>query len=100
MSGAETKMPRGQIWCVPDLFRYQANPLGKLLEGVQIRMRITTGRKLVMPTLARQQRPRAPYSPTLIRPAIVTLAVAIVIVAAPAWAHGSLDLEHGINNAQ
>src|SRR4029450_3326000 len=93
-------MARWEVGCIPDLFRDQANPHGELLESVKIRMRITAGGKLIMSTFARQQRPRPSYSPTLIRLAIVALAITIVVVSAPAWAERRLDLEHSIDDSQ
>src|SRR5262245_33069422 len=93
-------MARWEVGYIPDLFRYQSNAHGELLEGVKIRMRITAGGKLIVTTFARQQRPGPSYSPTLIRLAIVALAITIVIVSAPAWAERRLNLEHSIDDSQ
>src|SRR5438034_11258492 len=93
-------MTRGMVRCVPDLLGYQTNASGKLLEGAEIRIRITAGGKLVMTALPRQQRPRTPYPPSVKRVPILALAITIMTVAAPTGTEGCIDLEHSVHNAK
>ena len=37
------KMARGQVWRIPNLFRYQANAIGEFLKRAEIRTGITPG---------------------------------------------------------
>src|SRR5271163_5055720 len=53
-----------------------------------------------MSALARQQRPRASAAPSEERAAVVMLAVAVVSVAAPAWAGGKFGPEDGVDDLE
>src|SRR4026207_1766109 len=61
----KVEMTGRQVRYVPDLLGYQTNASGKLLEGTEIRFGITAGGQLVMASLAREQGPRTPDSPTV-----------------------------------
>src|SRR4029077_15351762 len=97
---AEDEMARRLVRRIPDLLGYQAYASGKLLEGVEIRTRITAGSKLVMTSLSRQQRPRTPYPPSIKRFPVVPLAITIMVVAAPTGTEGCIDLEHSVHDAK
>src|SRR5690242_18581947 len=89
-----------QVRRVPDLLRDQPDPLGEFFQRAQIRAGIPSSGNFVVPALADQQRPRTSHSPILMRPAVISLAVAVMIVAAPAGAEGGIYLEHRIDDPQ
>ena len=94
------KMLRGQVRQFPYLFRNQADPACKFLQRAEIGTRVIAGSKFVVPGLAGEQRPRSPHTPVLVSPSIRPLAVAVVVVTAPAGAVWRFNFQHSIDNAE
>src|ERR1700746_744412 len=88
-----------QVRHVPDLFRHEADAFRKLFKSPQIGSRIASGSDLVVPAFTCQQGPRAPSAPAEKGVAVLSLAIAIMVIAPPAGAMGSFDLQHCVNNA-
>src|SRR5947199_7969805 len=90
----------GEVRRVPDLLGEQPRGRREALHGAEVGRNVPPGGELVMSTLSRQERPCAARTPSYVRAAIVPLAVAVVVVAAPAGAEWRLHLQHRVHHAE
>ena len=90
---AEVHALGGDVGVVPDLLGQHASDGAEALEGSDVVADVAAGGKLVVGAFAGQERPGAALSPAVVGAAVFALAVAVVVVAAPAGAEGGVDLE-------
>ena len=87
----------GKRRSVPELLREQATGAGKGFHVADVGLRIAPRRDFVVGPFSRQQRPGTSNARGAEGLALVTLAVAVVVVAAVARAIGEVVLENGID---
>ncbi len=95
---AEVHALRRQIGEVPHLFGEHASDRTERLDRMDVRLYVSTRGKLVMRALAGEDRPRPALAGAGEWAAIFALAVAIVVVAAPARAVRRVSFQHGIDH--
>ena len=86
-----------QVGSIPNLFGKHAALVRKIFDRRDQRFWIATGSEFVMASFSRQNRPAPAHSGSVVSAAILSLAVAIVIVTTPARALRQVVLENAIN---
>src|SRR5438874_4225670 len=96
--GPEFHMGLWQVRFVPQLFGEHAALVGKILDGRNERLWITSGRQFVMATFSRQDRPATSNASSIKRTTVVLLSITIVIVATPARTLWQIVFDHAIDD--
>src|SRR3990172_13135883 len=97
---AEKQVLLRPVSLVPDLLGQHAGARGKGLDAAHEGLRVPARSELVMAPFTGQQRPGAALAPSLKGPAVLSLAVAVVVVPPPAGAEGRVDLQNRIDDLE
>ncbi len=89
----------GAVGRVPHLFAEQP-AVSEPFECADVGLDVAARGQLVVGPLAGEQRPRAPAPPAQVRPAIVALAVAVMVIAAPNGSRRRFDPQAVIDDPQ
>src|SRR5262245_30032950 len=88
----------GQVWSIPNLFGEHAALVRKIFDRRDKRFWIATGSELVVAAFSRQNRPAPAHSSSIVSAPVSFLAVAVMIVAAPARALRQIVLLNPIDH--
>ena len=88
------------IRLVPHLFGQQPRVAREALDRLDERPDVAPGGQFVMAALSGEQRPRATLPPPGVRPAVLPLAIPVVVVAMPAGTERRVHFEDGVHDAQ
>src|SRR6202166_4622535 len=84
---------------VPDLLRDKISRCGEAFQPADVLPNILASGQFVMASFSREQRPAATFSGAHERPAVLALAVSVIVVASPAGARWRLHLKRGIHHS-